>query len=101
MTAHSVLIYTILAAAVATYFTRIAGYVLITRLSHIPPRLEAALSAVPAAVLSALVAPHFIYAGVDVTIALLVALAIGFRLPTLWLLLIAWAGVMGLRYFGV
>ena len=42
------------AAAAATFLTRIAGYVLVKRLKSMPPRLEAALNAVPAAVLTAL-----------------------------------------------
>ena len=47
----------IFAGAVATFLTRIGGYVLMTQMKSIPPRLEAALNAVPAAVLTTLVAP--------------------------------------------
>ena len=61
---------TILAAALATYATRTAGYALIKSLETIPPRMEAALNAVPAAVLTALVAPSFVYGGIDVTLTL-------------------------------
>ena len=63
---HVHLIYVILAAAVATFLTRIGGYVMITQMKRIPPRMEAALNAVPAAVLSTLVAPAFFYGGWDV-----------------------------------
>ena len=45
----------ILAAAVATFATRIGGYILITRMKSIPPRVEAALNAVPAAVRNVMV----------------------------------------------
>ncbi|MEC9464066.1 MAG: AzlD domain-containing protein, partial [Pseudomonadota bacterium] len=44
----------IAAAAAATFVTRIGGYILVKRLKQMPPRLEAALNAVPAAVLTTL-----------------------------------------------
>jgi uncharacterized membrane protein len=92
----------ILAAAVATYMTRIGGYVLITRMKTIPPRLEAALNAVPAAVLTTLVAPAFFNGGWDVKIALLVALAVALRSPGLIMLGAGWAAVMICRHlFGL
>lgn len=58
---HLDLLYLSVAAAVATYVTRFGGYVLITQLKNIPPRIESALNAVPAAVLTTLVAPAFVY----------------------------------------
>eukprot|EP01030_Chromulinospumella_sphaerica_P031700 gene31700-32350_t len=70
---HLNLIYLIIAAAVATFVTRIGGYVLITQMKQIPPRLEAALNAVPAAVLTTLVAPAFVYGGFDVAVSMFVA----------------------------
>jgi uncharacterized membrane protein len=90
---------TILAAAVATYATRTGGYLLIKAMTTIPPRVEAALNAVPAAVLTALVAPAFVYKGLDVTTTLLVALLIGLRAPTLVMLVIAWVFVIAFRHF--
>ena len=89
---------TILAAALATYVTRTAGYVLIRSMSTIPPRMEAALNAVPAAVLTALVAPAFVYGGVDVTLTLILALLIGLRAPSLVMLGCAWAFVVAFRH---
>lgn len=89
---------TILAAALATFATRAGGYVLIKSMKTIPPRMEAALNAVPAAVLTALVAPGFVYGGLDVTITLIVALLIGLRAPTLTMLVIAWAFVVAFRH---
>lgn len=91
----------ILCAALATYLTRIGGYVLITRLKTLPPRLEAALNAVPAAVLSTLVAPAFVYGGLDVTIAMAVAVVIGLRASSLVMLLGGWLTVMALRLSGL
>ena len=89
---------TILAAALATYATRTAGYGLIKSLQTIPPRMEAALNAVPAAVLSALVAPAFVYGGLDVTLTLVLALLIGLRAPSLVMLGCAWAFVVAFRH---
>lgn len=88
---------TILAAALATYGTRTAGFALIRSMQTIPPRMEAALNAVPAAVLTALVAPSFVYGGLDVTLTLIVALLIGLRAPSLVMLGSAWAFVVVLR----
>ncbi len=88
----------ILAAAVATYLTRIGGYVLITRMKTIPPRMEQALNAVPAAVLTTLVAPAFFNGGWDVKIAMLVALVAGIRYPGLLLLGAGWAAAMICRH---
>ena len=90
---------TILAAALATYGTRTAGYALIKSLETIPPRMEAALNAVPAAVLAALVAPSFVYGGIDVTLTLFLALVIGLRAPSLVMLGCAWAFVVAFRHF--
>lgn len=89
---------TILAAALATFATRVGGYLLIKSLRTIPPRMEAALNAVPAAVLTSLVAPSFVYGGIDVTITLVVALLIGLRAPSLTMLLFAWAFVVAFRH---
>lgn len=90
---------TILAAALATYGTRTGGYLLIKSMTAIPPRMEAALNAVPAAVLTALVAPSFVYNGLDVTTTLLVALLIGLRAPTLTMIIFSWAFVVAFRHF--
>lgn len=95
---HLDLIYIIIAAALATFATRVGGYVLITQLKHIPPRLEAALNAVPAAVLTTLVAPAFVYGGVDVAVSMLVAFAVGLRFSTLRMLLAGWVAVMAIRH---
>jgi len=95
---HMHLITIILAAALATFLTRIGGYVMITQMKRIPPRMEAALNAVPAAVLSTLVAPAFISGGWDVAAAMLVALVVGLRFSSLWMLLVGWLVVMAIRH---
>jgi uncharacterized membrane protein len=53
----STTIWIILVGAVATYLTRIGGHMVLSRFERIHPRVEAALDAVPAAVLTTLVAP--------------------------------------------
>jgi len=93
---HMVLV--IAAAAVVTYGTRIGGYVLITRMKRIPPRMEAALNAVPAAVLTTLVAPTFFAGGWDTRLALIAALFVGLRTSHTWMLLAAWIVVMVWRH---
>ncbi|KQR68982.1 AzlD family protein [Rhizobium sp. Leaf341] len=95
------LIGVIILAAIATYLTRIGGAIMIARMEKIPPRMEAALNAVPAAVLSTLVAPAIVFGGVDVTIAILVAFLVGLRLSALPMLLAGWAVVMLLRSAGL
>ena len=53
----STTLWIILAGAVLTYLTRIGGHLVLSRFEHIHPRVEAGLNAVPAAVLTTLVAP--------------------------------------------
>lgn len=90
----------IVAAAVATFATRIGGYLLIARMKTIPPRLDAALNAVPAAVLTTLVAPNFYAGGPELKIAMAIALVIGLRMNVLTMLAAAWVVVMTLRHGG-
>lgn len=96
--AHAQTVMIILFGALATYLTRLGGYVLITRMKRIPPRVEAGLNAVPAAVLTTLVAPAAVTGGLDVTIAILVAFLAGLRLSILPVLFAGWATVMILRH---
>jgi uncharacterized membrane protein len=60
--------------------------------------VEAALNAVPAAVLTTLVAPAAVTGGLDVSLVLLVALVAGLRLSVLPMLAIGWATAMVLRH---
>jgi uncharacterized membrane protein len=59
----STTIWIILAGAVATYLTRIGGHLVLSRFENVHPRVEAALNAVPAAVLTTLVAPAAMQGG--------------------------------------
>jgi uncharacterized membrane protein len=75
----SVTVWIILAAAVATYLTRIGGQLVLSRFETVHPRIEAALNAVPAAVLATLVAPALLSAGPKEMVALLVAGIVALR----------------------
>ena len=91
----------ILAAAAATFLTRIGGYVLMTRMKSIPPRMEAGLNAVPVAVLTTLVAPAFFEGGYEVKIGMVAALLVCLRFPGLTMLAVGWAIVIAIRHFGL
>jgi uncharacterized membrane protein len=69
----------IIAAAVATYVTRIGGHLVISRFENIHPRVEAGLNAVPAAVLTTLVAPEMLNAGPAEWAALVVTALVSLR----------------------
>ncbi|TJV40718.1 MAG: AzlD family protein [Mesorhizobium sp.] len=69
----------IIAGAVATYLTRIGGYLVISRFDNIHPRVEAGLNAVPAAVLTTLVAPELLNAGPAEWAALVVTALVSLR----------------------
>jgi len=53
----------IVLSAALTYGTRVAGHLLLSRFDAIPPRLEAALNAVPPAMLVTIVTPVFVEGG--------------------------------------
>jgi uncharacterized membrane protein len=93
---HMVLL--IAAAAVVTFLTRVGGYILIVKMTRIPPRVEAALNAVPAAVLTTLVAPAFFIGGWDTKVAMLAALLVGLRYPSTYMLIAGWIVVMAWRH---
>ncbi|AEH87996.1 AzlD family protein [Mesorhizobium opportunistum] len=69
----------IIAAAIATYLTRIGGHLVISRFDNIHPRVEAGLNAVPAAVLTTLVAPELLNAGPAEWAALVVTAVVSLR----------------------
>lgn len=67
------------AAAIATYLTRVGGHLVISRFERIHPRVEAGLNAVPAAVLTTLVAPAMLDAGPAEWAALVIAALVAWR----------------------
>ncbi len=95
---HYDVVLIILAAAAATYLTRVGGYLVLSRFKTIPPRVEAALDAVPAAVLTSIVAPAAITGGWEVAVVLIIAFAVGFKANGIRLLAVSWAVAMVLRH---
>lgn len=74
-----VTVWTILAAAVMTYLTRIGGHMMLSRFQRIHPRVEAALDAVPAAVLTTIIAPAAYHGGPAELAALVIAGIVAWR----------------------
>lgn len=94
----STTVWIILAGAVATYLTRIGGHLILSRFERIHPRLEAGLNAVPAAVLTTLVAPAAMRGSVPELAALVVAGLAALRGGMLSVFLSGAATLIVLRY---
>ncbi len=88
---------TIGSMALATYGTRLAGYLLL-RNRALGPRATAVLEAAPGCVLIAVIAPSFVSAHPADLIALAVTLVAATRLPMLATVLIAVASAALLRH---
>jgi len=89
----------IIAGAVMTYLTRIGGHLVLSRFEHVHPRVEAGLNAVPAAVLTTLVAPAAMDGGPLELIALAVAGLVALRGGLLSMFLAGAVVLIALRYF--
>ena len=85
----STTLWIILWGAVATYLTRIGGHLVLSRFDRIHPRVEAGLNAVPAAVLTTLVAPVAMTAGPAEWAALIAAVLMSLRFGMLALFLVS------------
>lgn len=83
-----------------TYVTRSAGYLLISRLRSMPPRLAAALDAVPAAVIATLVAPAAFSGTWREAAALAVTLAVGFKTGPIVSVAVGTLTLIALRWLG-
>ncbi len=90
-------VWIILAGAVMTYLTRIGGHLVLSRFERSHPRVEAGLNAVPAAVLTTLVAPAAVSAGPAEMIALLVAGIVSLRFGMMPMFLAGAAVLIALR----
>jgi len=88
-----------IAAAVATYLTRIGGHLVISRFETVHPRVEAGLNAVPAAVLTTLVAPAMLDAGPAEWAAIVVAALVSLRGGLMSMFLAGAAVLIALRQF--
>lgn len=86
----------ILAMAVATYATRIAGLWVVSHLRPTPV-LTAALDAVPVAILTAVIVPAIARGGAPDLLAALVTLLAAFRLPLLATVAVGVVSVVALR----
>ena len=91
----------ILAMGLGTYATRIGGYLILSRFEKLNPRVEAALDAVPAAVMTAIVAPLALSAGIAEAVAAAVSIVASLRLPIMPVLVIGMVTVAGLRAIGL
>lgn len=87
----------IIASAVLNYMTRIGGHLVLSRFGTLHPRLEAALNAVPAAVLTTIVAPTFFTHTWQESLALVIAGLAALRLPLVGMFAVGWLAIVVLR----
>lgn len=87
----------IIAGAILTYLTRIGGHLVLSRFERVHPRVEAGLDAVPAAVLTTLVAPAMLTAGPAELAALAVAALVSLRFGMLTMFLVGAAVLIAMR----
>lgn len=88
---------TIVLMAVTTYFTRIAGY-LILRDRKLSPRAEAVMEAAPGCVLITVIAPHFATSDPANLLALVISLLAALRFSLLPVVLISVTATAILRH---
>ncbi|MBZ8135204.1 AzlD family protein [Afifella sp. IM 167] len=69
----------ILACGLVTYATRIGGDVILSRFGRLSPRVEAALDAVPAAVMTTLIVPMALATGAAETLAAILTILASLR----------------------
>jgi uncharacterized membrane protein len=89
----------IIFGAIATYLSRAGGHLVLSRFEHVHPRAEAALNAVPAAVLTTLVAPAVLDGKPIEWVALAVAGLVATRAGMLAMFLSGTAALVVLRHF--
>jgi uncharacterized membrane protein len=90
----SVTVWIILAAGFATWLTRIGGDLVLSRFERVHPRVEAALDAVPAAVLTTLFVPAATTGGIPEWAALVVSGALFLRSSNIMIGFVAGAAVL-------
>ena len=98
MSAQSLLL--IVALGLGTYATRIGGHLVLSRFDKLDPRVEAALEAVPAAVMTAIVAPLALTTGPAEAIAAGATILASLRLPIHAVLVVGMLAVAFLRAAG-
>lgn len=87
--------------AAATYLTRIGGHLLLSNFGNLHHRAEAALNAVPVAVLTALIAPAATTKGPAEAIALAITGLLSLRFSLIVSVSSGLASVVALRTIGV
>ena len=90
----------ILLPGLVTYVTRSGGYVVLSRFKSLHPRVEAALEAVPGAVLITLILPAALTSGPLMVFAMFVALLVSLRFSPILVLVVGMAIVVGGRAIG-
>ena len=91
----------ILVLAGVTYLTRSGGHIVLSRFVSIHPRVEAALQAVPAAVLTAIVVPTAFTNGVAEFVALLATGLISLRLSPIFAMIFGLLLLVVLRQMNI
>lgn len=87
----------IIAMALATYATRVSGLWLL-RFVHVTPRMQAALDALPVAILTAVIAPALMKGGTADILAAGVTLLAASRLPLLATVILGVSSAVLLRH---
>jgi len=91
----------IVLTGVVTYITRSSGHLVLARFKKLHPRVEAALEAVPGAVLVTIVVPPVFSSGPLEVFAMLAALVASFRLSPFGVLAIGMAIIILGRALGL
>ncbi|MGI9366750.1 MAG: AzlD family protein [Rhizobiaceae bacterium] len=87
----------IFACAIATYLTRCGGHLVLSRFGRIHHRVNAALDAVPTAVMAALVAPFLVTHGPAEAVAICIVGLIALRAPLMFSVAAGMIAVVGAR----
>lgn len=85
---------TIAGMALVTYLTRVSGFILLSRITRIPPRIEAWMKYLPGSILLALTAPTVVTLGTSGIIAGCITALVALRTKQLlWAML---AGIVAI-----
>jgi uncharacterized membrane protein len=99
VTVDPIVLAAIIAMAIVTYLTRVAGVFVAGRLT-LKGRAKAAFDAIPPAVLVAVIAPMALATGWRETLAALITAAAATRLPLIATIAVGVAAVVALRAIG-
>jgi uncharacterized membrane protein len=95
----STIFWIIVAGAILTFLSRAGGHLVLSRFEHVHPRVEAGLNAVPAAVLTTLVAPAAMEGGPIEWTALAISGLVAVRAGMLLMFLAGTSALIVLRYY--